>query len=114
MPRSAEPEDVIEGAGAAGHTLFVGAEVCARCHADMVHTSAQLPEMRERLMEATKGQYLTGGKGAVELYGEVRTLTWMLDSARKKLWTAVVMGLVIGLLLGWLCGWYIFEKTRRK
>ena len=114
MPVTAAPDDVIEGAGAAGHNLHVGTEVCGRCHADMVHSSAQLPEMRERLMEATKGEYLTGGKNAVELYGEVRTLTWMLDSARKKLWTASVLGLMVGLLLGWLCGWYVFNKLRRK
>jgi len=114
MPVSAEPENVIEGAGAAGHTLFVGSEVCGRCHADMVHTSAQLPEMREQLVMMTEGEYLTGGKGAVELYEEVQTLTWMLDSARMKLWTTLVLGLVIGLLLGWLAGWYIFEKKRLK
>jgi hypothetical protein len=80
----------------------------------MVHSSAQLPEMREQLMEVTKGQYLTGGKGAVELYEEVRTLTWMLDSARKKLWTASVLGLLVGLLLGWMLGWFVFEKKRSK
>lgn len=114
MPVTVEPENVIEGAGAAAHTLFVGAEVCGRCHGDMVHSSSQLPEMREQLMEVTKGQYLTGGKSAVELYEEVRTLTWMLDSARKKLWTALVLGLVVGLLLGWMLGWYVFEKKRRK
>ena len=79
----------------------------------MVHSSAQLSEMREELIEATQGEYLTGGKGAVELYEEITTLTWMLDSARKKLWTAVVLGLVVGLLLGWMFGWYVFEKKRR-
>jgi hypothetical protein len=114
MPVTATPEDIIEGAGAAGHTLFVGTEICSRCHADMVHSSAQLSEMREELIEATQGEYLTGGKGAVELYEEVSTLTWMLDSARKKLWTAVVLGLVVGLLLGWMFGWYVFEKKRRQ
>jgi hypothetical protein len=114
MPVTAAPEDVIEGAGAAGHTLFVGTEVCGRCHADMVHSSAQLPEMRERLIAATKGEYLTGGKGAVELYEEVRTLTWMLDSARKKLWSAWVLGLVVGLFIGWLFAWYVLVKQRSK
>ena len=116
MPVSGGCEGCIEGAGfgAAAHTLFVGAEVCGHCHADMVHTSAQLPEMREELIAATKGEYLTGGKNAVELYGEVRNLTWMLESAGNKLWTALVMGAVVGLLLGWLGGWYVFEKKRRK
>lgn len=114
MPASAEPADVIEGAGAAGHTLFVGAEVCGRCHGDTVHTSAQLPEMREQLVAATTDQYLSGGKGAMELYEEVQTLTWMLDSARYKLWTVSVLGLVVGLLLGWMGGWYVFEKKRQK
>jgi ribosomal protein L40E len=114
MPVSVEPENVIEGAGAPGHNLHVGTEVCGRCHADMVHSSAQLPEMREQLMEATKGQYLTGGKTALELYEEVRTLTWMLDSARKKLWTVSVLGLLVGLLLGWMFGWYVFDKMKRK
>ena len=114
MPVSAELENVIEGAGAPGHNLHVGAEVCGRCHADMVHTSSQLTEMREDLIEATKGEYLTGGKGAVELYGEVRNLTWMLDSARKKLWTALVVGAVVGLLLGWMGGWIVFEKLRKE
>ena len=114
MPVTATPENVIEGAGAAGHTLFVGTEICSRCHADMVHSSAQLSEMREELIEATQGEYLTGGKGAVELYEEVSNLTWMLDSARKKLWTAVVLGLVVGLLLGWMFGWYVFEKKRSQ
>ena len=110
MPLSAEPENVIEGVNAPGHNLHVGTEVCGRCHADMVHSSAQLPEMREQLMEATRGQYLTGGKGALELYEEVRTLTWMLDSARKKLWTVSVLGLLVGLLLGWMFGWYFLKK----
>jgi len=114
MPAFAEPESVIGGAGAPGHNLHVGTEVCGRCHADMVHSSAQLPEMRDQLMEATKGQYLTGGKGAVELYEETRTLTWMLDSARNKLWTALVVGLLVGLLLGWLFGWIVFEKLRKE
>lgn len=114
MPASAEPEDVIEGAGAAGHTLFVGAEVCGRCHADTVHTSSQLPEMREQLVAANQDQYLTGGKGAMQLYEEVQTLTWMLDSARYKLWTVSVLGLVVGLLLGWMGGWYVYEKKRQQ
>jgi len=114
MPVSANPMDVIEGAGAPGHTLFVGTEVCGRCHADMVHTSSLLPEMREQLVAATQDDYITGGKGAMELYQEVQTLTWMLDSARYKLWTVSVLGLVVGLLLGWMFGWYIFEKKRQK
>ena len=114
MPLSAEPENVIEGVNAPGHNLHVGTEVCGRCHADMVHSSAQLPEMREQLMEATRGQYLTGGKGALELYEEVRTLTWMLDSARKKLWTVSVLGLLVGLLLGWMFGWYFLKKKKTQ
>lgn len=113
MPVSVEP-DVIEGAGAAAHTLFVGAEICSRCHADMVHSSAQLPEMREELFEATKGEYLTGGKNAVELYEEVTNLNWMLNSARKKLWTVSVLGLVVGLALGWMFGWFFFERLRKE
>ena len=114
MPLSAEPENVIEGVNAPGHNLHVGTEVCGRCHADMVHSSAQLPEMREQLMEATRGQYLTGGKGALELYEEVRTLTWMLDSARRKLWTVSVLGLLVGLLLGWMFGWYFLKKKKTQ
>lgn len=114
MPVSAEPMDVIEGAGAAGHTLFVGAEVCGRCHGDMVHTSSQLPEMREQINILTKGELLTGGKGAVQLYQEVQTLSWMLDSARAKLWTVSILGLVVGLLIGWMFGWFIFEKKRKQ
>ncbi len=114
MPLSAEPENVIEGVNAPGHNLHVGTEVCGRCHADMVHSSAQLPEMREQLMEATRGQYLTGGKGALELYEEVRTLTWMLDSARQKLWTVSVLGLLVGLLLGWMFGWYFLKKKNNQ
>lgn len=113
MPVSVDP-DLIEGAGASGHTLYVGTEVCSRCHADMVHSSSQLPEMREQLMEAIQGEYLTGGKGAVELYEEVSALNWMLESARRKLWTVSVLGLVIGLALGWMFGWYVFEKKRSK
>lgn len=113
MPRSADPTDVIEGSGTPAHTLFVGAEVCGRCHGDTVHTSSQLPEMREQISVLTKGALLTGGKGAVELYEEVKTLTWMLDSARQKSWTVAVMGLFIGLLLGWLAGWLIFTKKKR-
>jgi len=73
-----------------------------------------LPEMREQLMEAIQGEYLTGGKGAVELYEEVSALNWMLESARRKLWTVSVLGLVIGLALGWMFGWYVFEKKRSK
>jgi hypothetical protein len=114
MPVFAEPEDVIKGVGAPGHNLHVGTEVCGHCHADMVHSSAQIPEMREQLMEATKGQYLTGGKGTLELYEEVRTLTWMLDSARNKLWTVSVLGLLIGLLLGWMFGWYFLNKKKNQ
>lgn len=98
----------------AGHTLFVGAEVCGRCHADMVHSSAQLPELRDQLVEVTQIETLTGGRGAVELYEEVKTLTWMLDSARKKLWTAMVAGALVGLLLGWMFGWFVFAKMRSK
>ena len=50
----------------------------------------------------------------MELYEEVQTLTWMLDSARYKLWTVSVLGLVVGLMLGWLAGWYVFEKKRQQ
>jgi hypothetical protein len=114
MPLSAEPENVIEGVNAPGHNLHVGTEVCGRCHADMVHSSGQLPEMREQLMEATRGQYLTGGKGALELYEEVRTLTWMLESARQKLWTVTILGLLVGLLLGWMFGWYFLKKKNNQ
>jgi uncharacterized membrane protein YciS (DUF1049 family) len=113
MPVSVEP-DLIEGAGAAAHTLFVGAEICSRCHADMVHSSAQLPEMREELFEATKGEYLTGGKNAVELYEEVTNLNWLLESARSKLWTVSILGLVVGLALGWMFGWFFFERLRKE
>lgn len=114
MPLSAKPEDFIEGVNAPGHNLHVGTEVCGRCHADMVHSSAQLPEMREQLMEATKSKILTGGKGALELYEEVRTLTWMLDSARRKLWTVSVLGLLLGLLLGWMFGWFFLKKKKSQ
>jgi hypothetical protein len=96
------------------HTLFVGAEVCGRCHADMVHSSAQLPELRDQLVEVTHVETLTGGKGAVELYEEVNTLTWMLEAASKKLWSATIAGLLVGLLLGWMFGWYVFAKMRSK
>jgi Zn-finger protein len=114
MPMFAQPENVFEGAGVPGHNLHVGTEVCGRCHADMVHSSSQLPEMREQLMEATRGQYLTGGKGALELYEEVRTLTWKLDSAESKLWTVSILGLLVGLLLGWLLGWIVFRMFSKE
>lgn len=114
MPVTGECIGCIEGAGAPGHNLHVGTEVCGRCHADMVHSSSQLPEMREQLMEANRGQYLTGGKDALELYEEVRTLTWMLDSARNKLWTVSILGLLVGLLLGWLFGWYFLHKRKSQ
>lgn len=112
MPVSAGPTDVIEGVGAAGHTLFVGAETCGRCHGDTVHSSAQLPEMREQLSVLTKGKLLAGGKSTFELSEEVRTLSWMLDGARQKAWTVAVLGLLVGLLLGWLGGWYVYTKRK--
>lgn len=112
MPVSAEPMDAIEGVGAAGHTLSVGAEICGRCHGDSVHSSSQLPEMREQISALTKGEFLAGGKSTVELAEEVRTLSWMLDGARQKVWTVAVLGLLVGLLLGWLGGWYVFVKRK--
>ena len=115
MPVSAGCEGcIINDVTVAGHTLFVGAETCGRCHADMVHSSAQLPELRDQLIEVTHVEALTGGRGAVELYEEVSTLTWMLNAARKKLWSASVAGLLVGLLLGWMFGWLVFAKTRSK
>ena len=114
MPQFVEHDCVNGICDTTAHTLFVGAETCSRCHADMVHSSAQLPEMREELFEATKGEYLTGGKNAVELYEEVTNLNWMLDNARNKLWTVSILGLVVGLALGWMFGWFFFERLRKE
>jgi hypothetical protein len=112
MPAYKSHETNIEGTGAAGHTLFVGGEVCSRCHEDTVHKSAMLPQLREKVTEINQEMSVAGVSNVFDLNEKVKELQWHLARSRQSLWVAAVLFFLIGLSLGWLGGWYLYVRKR--
>lgn len=102
----------IEGTGAAGHSLSVGAEVCSRCHEDTVHKGAQLPHLRDKVTEINQQMTVAGVDNIFDLNEKVKDREWRLARAQQGMWVAAVLFLMIGLLVGWLGGWYLYGRKR--
>ena len=112
MPVYATARSMIEGTGAAGHTLYVGAETCSRCHEDMVHKSAKLPELREKVTRINQQMVAAGIDDIFALKEKVDDLEWQLLRAKQGVWVVAVLFVILGLSLGWLIGWYIYVRKR--
>lgn len=112
MPLYPAQKDAIEGTGAAGHALSVGADVCSRCHEEMVHKSANLPDLRGKVTEMNQQMSLAGVESVFDLNEKVSELQWRLNRARQSIWIVAVIAVLAGLSLGWLGGWYLLRKRR--
>lgn len=111
MPRFGDNKNRIEGTGASGHTFQVGAEVCSRCHEEMVHSSANLPSLREKVTDVEQQMSVAGVENVFDLNEKVKNLEWQLNRLRQSVWVAAVLGLLAGLGLGWLG---VYTLIRRK
>jgi hypothetical protein len=112
MPASADRMDAIEGTGAAGHSLAVGAEVCARCHEETVHKSSRIQSLREEVSGFEHQVALSGGKNVFELQEQIKNLNWELSRARYSTWLVAILGLLAGIGLGWLACWYLLHRRK--
>ena len=112
MPAYAAPHSSIEGTGAAGHTLSVGAEVCSRCHENNVHKSAKLPELREKVTSMNQQMTIAGVDNVFDLNEKTKDLEWRLARAKQGAWVAALLFLMVGLAFGWLGGWYLYGRKR--
>jgi hypothetical protein len=110
MPRYGEKAGMIEGTGAPGHTLAVGADVCARCHEDRVHSSSSLPTLREQVTDFHQQMAVAGVENVFELNEQVKDLKWRLGRSQQSLWVTGLLAILVGLLLGWLGAWYLLRK----
>lgn len=110
MPQFANKESMINGSGAAGHALSVGAETCTRCHEETVHNSNNLPELREQLSDMKKQMSLAGVENAYDLKEQISTLEWKLSRARQSNWVIGLLFLSLGLILGWIVGWTLLRR----
>jgi hypothetical protein len=112
MPASADRADAMEGTGAAGHSLAVGAEVCARCHEETVHKSSRIQSLREEVSQFQHQVAISGGKTAFDLQEENKNLEWQLKRAQASGWLSAILGLLAGLGLGWLACWYLLHRKK--
>jgi hypothetical protein len=111
LPAPKSKADVIQGTGASAHTLAVGAEVCARCHEDTVHTSARLADLREKVSSVQKQMSVAGVSSVFDLQEKNQDLEWRLDRARQSAWLTLILGGLAGLGLGWLAAWLFFRRS---
>lgn len=114
MPRARTHGEAIEGTGASGHALSVGAEVCSRCHEDTVHKSGKLPQLRERVTQINQQMVAAGVDNVFDLNERVKGLEWRLARARQSGWVVALLFLMLGLSLGWLGGWYVYRRRGRR
>jgi hypothetical protein len=112
MPVPGDRADAIQGTGAAGHSLSVGPEVCARCHEETVHKSDRIQSLREEVSQFQHEVALAGGRNVYELQEEIKSLEWKLGRARHSTWLVAILGLLAGLLLGWLACWYLLDRRK--
>lgn len=114
MPDYKSHGSMIEGTGASAHTLSVGAEVCSRCHEDMVHKSAAIPSLREKVTEMNQQMVVAGVDNVFDLSETNKNLEWKLARVQQGLAVAALLFFLIGLLIGWLGGWYLYAKKRKS
>lgn len=114
FPAYPDKADAIQGTGAPGHSLSVGAEVCSRCHEEMVHKSSHMNELRTEVSEFKKQMSLAGVTNVFDLKEQERDLQWRLDRAKQSAWLTALLGFLGGLGLGWLGGWYLLRRRPGK
>ncbi len=110
MPAFTPGPEAIQGTGAPGHSLSVGAEVCARCHEETVHKSTHLNDLRQEVSAFQKELALSGSKSVFDLNEKVKDLEWRLDQASHNLWLVALLGLLAGLGVGWLLAYYLLRR----
>lgn len=114
MPQYATHDTAIEGTGAAGHMLSVGAEVCSRCHEDMVHKSSSLTTLRGKITEMNQEMTVAGVDSVFDLNEEVKGLRWKLARAYQGMWVTAILFFLIGISSGWLLGWFLTRRKKRN
>lgn len=105
MPQPRTPG--IGGTGAPAHSFFVGAETCAACHEEMVHTSHKISTLSE---EVDRLVQTTDARSVEALQSQVKALELAMDLERSR---AVKRSLALT-LVGFLVGGLIVGLARRR
>ncbi len=90
----------IRGLGVRGHTFGVGAETCANCHRDMVHTSHERETLSQQVqkLKSVTPELLTARLD--ELEKETGKLRETLTANRRVFLPVVGLSFVLGIFLG--------------
>jgi hypothetical protein len=89
----------IKGTGARGHTYSVGAETCANCHKEMVHTRSDIAELEgevQRLKEITPDALQ---KQVVDQQKDVEELRTAVQANRRVFSVVVVVAFFLGVAI---------------
>jgi len=94
------PELKIRGLGVRGHTFGVGAETCANCHRDMVHSSHERSSLNEEVqrLKAATPEKLTAQ--VEQLQQDDAKLRETVQANRRVFPPVVGLAFVLGLFLG--------------
>ena len=104
----------IKGTGVRGHTFSVGAETCARCHREMVHTRSNLAELEgevERLKEISP-QALQ--KQVEQQQREIDQLRAALRTDRSVFAVVAVVAFGLGIIIGYAAMHYFHRKNLKE
>lgn len=96
-PRYPGSENAIEGTGAGGHSMFVGAEVCARCHEEMVHKSHKIPTLTGQV-DALSAQTSLSLIGVLK--AQIQQFETKLQIARGRAYKYGLVILALGIAVG--------------
>jgi formate-dependent nitrite reductase cytochrome c552 subunit len=103
----------IKGTGARGHTFSVGAETCANCHKEMVHTRSDIATLEgevERLKGISPESLQTQAK---EQRQELDQLHMALRANRRVFSVIVVVAFCLGLAIEYAL-MHHFQRKRSK
>jgi Zn-finger protein len=91
----------IKGTGVRGHTFSVGAETCARCHREMVHTRSNLATLEEEVehLKAVNPEALQ--KQTERLQKDLDQLRVELRTNRSVFSVVVVVAFGLGVAIGY-------------
>lgn len=110
FPAVRTPEEAIEGTGASSHTLFVGAEVCSRCHEEMVHKSHKLVSLRGEVGILQEKLRIAKLEDISKLKETIQTLEWEKSKTVQKAFFAGVICFVAGAAAGMIALHYFSVK----
>ena len=104
----------IKGTGVRGHTFSVGAETCARCHREMVHTRSNLADLEGEVVRLKEISPQALQKQVEQQQRDIDQLRAALRTDRSVFSVVVVVAFGLGVVIGYAAMHHYHRKSAKE